>query len=405
MRYRRLGARAITATATLALLTLGSGQASAHTYAPKSSSAPHYTAVDLGTLGGSGSRGVDLDRDTVVGNSAIAGDTEWHAFAYDRSTRAMTDLGTLGGTSSDAVAVDGRYAIGNSTLADGSRRGFVYDLRTGHMQALGTFGGTDSQVRAISGNIVVGNARTPGNQTTHAFVYDIRTGVMTDLGTPAGPAGVSSPVGISHGRYIAGTWNVPGAMFDGGYPFVYDLRTGVMTDAGGHDSVYSKATSISGHTIVGITQPKPSGSSGDLPPTRGFAYDIRTGTWTDLGTEMSYQPLVTGHTVVASNRPAAYAFDLRTKTMTPFGNGPSRTGIDGVGGKYVVGDTFPGPFCYVYRIDTRQFTQLPAIGGLHATATGVDRHGSVTGNSATASPDPSSPDGPYHATLWVKAAP
>jgi probable HAF family extracellular repeat protein len=351
MRSRRLRTRAVATAVTLALLVLGSGQAFAHTAEP-----PQYTAVDLGTLGGSGSYGVALDRDTVVGNSeTFAGGTDWHAFAYDRSTHVMTDLGTLGGSSSSAVAVQGRYVIGNASLADGNRRGFVYDLRTGQMRALGTLGGTDSQVRAISGHIVVGNARTAGNQT-HAFVYDIRTDVMTDLGTPAGPAGVSSPIGISQGRFVAGTWNVPGAMYDGGQPFVYDLRTRVMTDVGAHGGVYSKATSFSGHTIVGITQPKPSSDTGELPPTHGFAYDIRTRTWTDLGAEMSYQPLVTGHTVVASNRPAAYAYDLTSQTMTPFGPGPGRTGIDGVGGRFVVGETFPGPYCYVYRIDTRRLT-------------------------------------------------
>ncbi|MEU6378828.1 hypothetical protein [Streptomyces sp. NPDC046909] len=401
MRHRRLAARATAAVATLALLLLGSGQASAHD--EPSPPTPRYTAIDLGTLGGGSSSGIALDRDTVIGGSSTAGDAEWHAYAYDRSTRVMTDLGTLGGSSSDAVAVQGRYVIGNSTLADGNRRGFVYDLRTHDMRALGTLGGTDSQVRAISGHLVVGNSTTTGDQSRHAFVYDIRTGAMTDLGTPAGPAGTSDPVGISQGRYVAGTWNVPGAMYDGGFPFVYDLRTGVMTDVGAHDSEYSKATSINGHTVVGILQPKPAMSGGDLPPTHGFAYDIRTGAWSDLGTGMSYQPRVTGHTVVASNRPAAYALDLRTGTTTPFGTGPSRTAIDGVSGKYVAGDTFPGPFAYVYRIDTRQFTQLPALGGVHGTAAAVDRYGAATGTSATAPTDPSSPDGPYRATLWVPA--
>ena len=388
MRYRRLGTRAAAAAIALALLGLGSGPAFAHTPKPA-----RYTAVDLGTLGGSSSSGIAVDRDTVVGSSPLADGTDWHAFAYDRSTRVMTDLGTLGGSSSNAVAVEGRYAIGDSTTATGERRGFVYDLRTRHMQALGTFGGTDSHVTAISGPIVVGSARTPGNQSTHAFAYDVRTQVMTDLGTPAGPAGVSSPAGISQGRYVAGTWNVPGAQFEGGQPFVYDLRTGTMTDLGANGGVYTRATSISGHTVVGITTPKPSDSS-DSPADRGFAYDIRTGTWTDLGPELSYFPSVTGHTVVASNRPAAYAYDLTTGALTPFGTATSRTGINGVSGEFVVGDNYPGPFAYVYRLDTGRLTQLPGIGGGDATASDADRHGSVVGTSVTA-------DGTYHATLWT----
>ncbi|WP_405514093.1 hypothetical protein [Streptomyces canus] len=53
-------------------------------------------------------------------------------------------------------------------------------------------------------------------------------------------------------------------------------------------------------------------------------------------------------------------------------------------GKFAAGDTNPGPFGYVYRVDTGEFTLLPAVG-----------------NSATASADPSTPDGVHHATLWA----
>lgn len=402
MRHRRLAARAAAAAAALALLALGSTPAAAQ--APEPPSPPTYTALDLGTLGGSSSSAIALDRDTVVGSSSLAGDWESHAFAYDRATRTMTDLGTLGGRTSSTVAVQGRYVIGDSTTADGESHAFVHDLRTHTMTDLGTFGGSSSQVNAISGHTVVGSARTPGNQSTHAFAYDVRTRVMTDLGSPAGPAGVSSAVGISQGRFVAGTWNVPGAPYDGGHAFVYDLRTRIWTDLSAYGGVASTATSISGHTVVGITQPKPSEGSGATPPARGFAYDIRTRTWTDLGVEMAYYPSVTGHTVVASSRPAAYAFDLVDKTLTTFGSGPGRTGINGVSGRFVVGDAFPGPFPYVYRVDTGRFMQLPALGGLHATATGVDRHGVVVGTAATAPSDPSTPDGPYHATLWIPSA-
>ncbi|MHC3473179.1 hypothetical protein ACYF6T_31435 [Streptomyces sp. 7R007] len=391
MRHRRLAARAAAATAALALLALGAGPALAGTSRPAPPA--QYTAVDLGTLGGTMSSGIALDPDTVVGSSSLPGDTESHAFAYDRHTHVMTDLGTLGGTTSSTVAVQGRYVIGDSTTADGYERGFVYDLRTHYLRDLGTLGGFYSQVNAISGHTVVGSART-ADQTTHAFVYDVRTHVMTDLGTPAGPAGSSSAVGISQGRFIAGTWTVPAAPYDGGHAFVYDLRTHTMTDLSAYGGTVSKATSISGHTVVGFTQ-----DSG--APAHGFAYDIATRTWTDLGPETAYQPRVTGHTVVAGNRPAAYALDLVTGTLTPFGTGTTRTGINGVSGKYVAGDAYPGPFAYVYRLDTGALTELPALGGVHSTASGADRQGSVVGTSATTPSDPGASDGPYHATLWV----
>lgn len=399
MRHGRLGTRATVAALTLALLALGSGPALAHT--PQPPSPPQYTALDLGTLGGAYSSGVALDRDTVVGASALADDFQWHAFAYDRSTHVMTDLGTLGGTSSSALDVEGRYVIGDSTLADGNSRGFVHDLRTHRTQTIGTFGGTDSHVNGIDSGVVVGSARTTGNQNTHAYAYDARTRVMTELDSPVGPDGTSTAAGTSLGRYVAGTWDHPDTPFEGGHAFVFDLRTRSWTDLSTYDNgVSSKVTSITGHTVVGSFQPKPDGSS-DRPPERGFAYDIRSGVWSDLGPEMAYRPIVTGHTVLATTRPGAYAYDLRTRTLSAFGPGPGRAFIDGVAGKYAAGDTNPGPFAYVYRVDTGAFTLLPAVGGVHSTATDVDRHGTAVGNSATASTDPSTPDGVYHATLWT----
>lgn len=162
---------------------------------------------------------------------------------------------------------------------------------------------------------------------------------------------------------------------------MYDLRTRAWTDLSAYDNgVSSKVTSITGHTVVGTFQPKPDGSS-DQPAARGFAYDIRTGAWSDLGPEMSYRPVVTGHTVLATTRPGAYAYDLRTKTLSAFGPGPGRTYINGVAGKFAAGDTNPGAFGYVYRIDTGEFTPCPP------SAESTPRHPTSTGTgppSATA---------------------
>jgi hypothetical protein len=259
------------------------------------------------------------------------------------------------------------------------------------MTGLGTFGGSTSNVTGISGHFVTGNARTTGNQGSHAFAYDLRTHVMTDLGSLAGPSGVSSSVGISQGRYITGYSDAPGQPYPVRHAFVYDLRTHTMTDLGANGALSSQPTSISGHTIVGYTEPSLP-TSGDTP--HGFAYDIRTHAWTDLGAELNYRPIVTGHTVVSSNRGVAYTYDLSTGTLAPFRPGLGRTGFNNATGPFVLGDVFPGPFGYVYRPDTAQFTDLPAPGGLPSTAMNADSHGSVIGNGAT-------PDGPYHATLWV----
>ncbi|MFI6436470.1 hypothetical protein [Streptomyces sp. NPDC050759] len=68
------------------------------------------------------------------------------------------------------------------------------------------------------------------------------------------------------------------------------------------------------------------------------------------------------------------------QTLSTFG--PGRTYINGVSGKCATVDTNPGPFGYVYRVDTGEFTPLPAVGALHFTAFDVDRHGAAVGNSA-----------------------
>src|SRR5262245_59001862 len=64
------------------------------------------SAVDLGTLGGTQSVAVAVNSaGEVVGTSSIAGDAEFHAFAWTRS-RGMVDLGTLGGQTTEALAVN-----------------------------------------------------------------------------------------------------------------------------------------------------------------------------------------------------------------------------------------------------------------------------------------------------------
>ncbi|MGC0343202.1 hypothetical protein [Streptomyces sp. SLBN-8D4] len=68
----------------------------------------------------------------------------------------------------------------------------------------------------------------------------------------------------------------------------------------------------------------------------------------------------------------------------PVHRGPGRTNIEGVAGKYAAGDTDPGPFGYVHRVDTGVFTLPPAVR-----------------DSAAAPADAASPHGVNHATLWT----
>jgi probable HAF family extracellular repeat protein len=136
---------------------------------------------DLGTLGGSGSVALAINRGgDVVGSAYTDDDATLHAFVYHRGR--MRDLGTLGGYVSEAQDInDADQIVGYSYLADGSTyRAFMYEH--GQMFDLGTLGGPNSIARAINNRgEVVGTADTPvGSYPTYrAFAY--RQGVMTDL--------------------------------------------------------------------------------------------------------------------------------------------------------------------------------------------------------------------------------
>ncbi|MFF7639742.1 hypothetical protein [Streptomyces canus] len=117
----------------------------------------------------------------------------------------------------------------------------------------------------------VGSARTPGNRNTHAYAYDARTRVITELDSPVGPNGTGTAVGISEGRYVTGTWDHP-------------------------DTVRGRPR----------LRPRPAHPGPDRPEhlrqRRLQQGHLDRGVWSGLGPEMSYRPIMTGHTVLATRR-------------------------------------------------------------------------------------------------------
>ncbi|TDU73928.1 hypothetical protein [Streptomyces sp. KS 21] len=378
------------------LLAVGAGPAHG---ADTSSAVPaagsvQYTVQDLGTLGGTRSKATAIDGNTVVGSSLTSGDAAEHAFAYDLRRRTMADLGTLGG-SSRATGVEGGYVVGESDLsADGPTHGFAYHLRTRRLVDIGTLGGSTANITGFDGDTVVGTSSLSGDVVTHAFAYSLRTRTMTDLGSLAGPSGNSTAAAVS-GAIVVGSSSLPDTPASTKHGFAYNLRTRTMTDLGTLGGSSSTANDISGSTVVG--QSRTAGNR-----LTGYAYDLRTGIRTDLGSRFLTAQLVSGNTVVGGDGLLASSFDLTTHKSAVIGSGRGVTEVEQVAGNLMVGNNFaPNSFAFVSRADNGDFTYLASLGGLNCSATQVNSHGVVAGSAALPPADPSTANGPFHATVWV----
>jgi probable HAF family extracellular repeat protein len=162
-------------------------------------------ATELGTLGGTKSRGNSVnDRGIVVGSATIAGDGTSHAFLYDDG--GMKDLGTLGGTYSSANDINNfGVVVGGAYNAQNKMTAFVYD--SSGMRALFNAGDTSSATAINDRGAVVGLIDEGG------FLYD--NGVLTRLEQlpEVKAAGFSAifPAGINERGWItAWGWHADG---------------------------------------------------------------------------------------------------------------------------------------------------------------------------------------------------
>lgn len=157
---------------------------------------------DLGTLGGSTSRGNGInDAGTVVGKSQDVHGNE-HAFVYTVAG-GMQDIHSsvsLGGLQSSAIAINSNGAIvGWSNDSSGHQHAFFYSVSQGltDIQAVLPFGGSNSAAYGVnSSNQVVGWADLPSGDI-HAFAYNVSTGATADLGTLGGSNSIAFSINSS----------------------------------------------------------------------------------------------------------------------------------------------------------------------------------------------------------------
>jgi probable HAF family extracellular repeat protein len=163
------------------------------------------SATELGTLGGTKSRGNSVnDRGIVVGSATIAGDGTSHAFLYDKGE--MKDLGTLGGTYSSANDINNfGVVVGGAYNAQNKMTAFIHDANG--MRALFNAGEESSATSINDRGAVVGLI------DDDAFLFD--NGVLTRLEQlpEVKAAGFSAifPAGINElGWITAWGWHTDG---------------------------------------------------------------------------------------------------------------------------------------------------------------------------------------------------
>lgn len=150
----------------------------------------HYSALDLGTLGGACAPQGLNDFGQVVGYSYISADVQ-HAFLFSGGN--MIDLGTLGGNGSQAFGINNRgQGVGNSYTASGQMNAFFFS--DGAMTDLGFDGGAASINNA---GLAVGTGNSPD---FHAFQFSAGTG--TNLGLFG--ANTSTATGVNNLGQVAG---------------------------------------------------------------------------------------------------------------------------------------------------------------------------------------------------------
>jgi probable HAF family extracellular repeat protein len=314
-----------------------------------------WTAVDLGTLAGSGqSHAVAINASgEIVGDSDAASGLP-HGFRWT-TAGGMVDLGTLpGGTYSYAVDVN---ASGQVAGYGDTSTGIQHAIRwsaTGVATDLGDLGGSDSTAVAINDAGTVAGTSTTATFEQHAFSRTT-TGAMVDLGTLGG--GYSSAVAINASGQVTGSSFISATTGEE-HAFLYTPGAAVPMADAGTSTFTSRAMGINNAgAVVGFRTP-----DGNAPGQTGF---LRSGGLTLIGTASSF---TSANAINASGQ---------------------------IVGTEAAGDA--GVQQAFSRSTAGVVTAIPTLGGSFGVAYGVNTGGAVIGSSLITD------DAANHAFFWTAA--
>ena len=153
--------------------------------------------IELGTLGGAGSRAFGLNERTEITGAAQTTNGAFHAFLWKQGK--LEDLGTLGGRNSFGHAINSANDVaGVAETAQQLRHAFLYS--GGQMRDLGTLGGLISQANGLNeAGDVVGFAQNTAGQS-RAFLHT--KGKLADLGTLGGAGSFANA--INNRQHVVG---------------------------------------------------------------------------------------------------------------------------------------------------------------------------------------------------------
>ncbi len=178
-----------------------------------------------------------MTMDTLESDSPVPLDGQGPAIPQNY---VIVDLGTLGGNGSRANGINNKgQVVGSAEFSNGATRGFIWS--NGQMKSLGSLANNTSIARAINNNgQVVGYALVAPYNARHAFVYS--NNFMHDIGT-LGNDGQTDAYAINDKGQIVGSLDFITNNDRVLFPFIYD--GGTMQNIGLYgDDVASYALGI-----------------------------------------------------------------------------------------------------------------------------------------------------------------